>query len=175
MKTVLVIFNGIKFPYYLLEFALAQAKERGASLHALFLKAARETEEGYGFPNDLDQAETLTDAEDAKEDDEKIIRQQMKLTQDTASVENINCKTELRTNSRLAEILQLVKNVDLLCLDAASDDSPFLLNDDRIDFNELINQATCPVQVVSEDMVNEKWLVNVKPIQRQAWLPLFAV
>lgn len=154
MKSVLVIFNGIKFPYYLLEYALAQAKEQGSTLHALFLKAASETEEGYGFPNDLDQAETLTDAGDAQKDDEKIIGHQVKLTQDMAAGENVPCKTELRTDSTLEEILEVAKTADLLCLDAAYDDSSFLLNNTRIDFTALKNQASCPVKLVSEDMLS---------------------
>ncbi|MEJ7738442.1 MAG: universal stress protein [Chitinophagaceae bacterium] len=155
MKSVLVIFNGIKFPYYLLEFALARAKEKNATLHALFLKAADEDTAGYGFPNDLDQAETLTDEADAKSDDEKIIRHQIKLTEDTAATENVSCKTELRTNSSLAEILQLSQNAELLCLNAGEDDSPSLLTDNRIDFNDVINQASCPVIMVSEDMLSK--------------------
>lgn len=50
MESVLVIFNGIKFPYYLMEYSIAQAKGHLASLHALFVTAKEEKEEGIYFP-----------------------------------------------------------------------------------------------------------------------------
>lgn len=151
MKSVLVIFNGIKFPYYLIEYGIAQAKYHHASVHALFLKAGKESSEGYGFPSDMAQAETLTSSEDALQDDKKIISKQMRLAKGMAEMENVSCTTELITDCSLKEMLEVVKNYDLICLDVAFDDqTPALLTSNRFTARELIGQTASPVKLVEE-------------------------
>lgn len=151
MKSVLVIFNGIKFPYYLMDYAIAQAKYHHASVHALFLKAGKESSEGYGFPSDMAQAETLTNSEDALQDDEKIISKQMHLAEGMGEMENVTCTTEMMTDCSLKDMLELVKNHDLICLDVTFDDeTPAMLTSNRFTSRELISQTSSPVKMVEE-------------------------
>jgi len=152
MKAILVIFNGIRFPYYLIEHAIAQAKEHTASLHALFLKAKEESGEGYGFPSDLDQAVSLTDAEDAGRDDKTIIRHHVKLAADMASTENVSFTSEVLTDSSLQETLKIVNGFGMVFLDAAyDDDSPSMLTNDRFTLKDLVEKASVPVKTISEN------------------------
>lgn len=152
MKSVLVIFNGIKFPYYLMEYSIAQAKAHAASLHVLFVTAKDEKEEGYAFPSDLSQTETLTDSEDALKDDKKIIRHNMKLAADMATGENISLTTEILPGSSLKEILAVVNKFDLVCLDSEYDnDTDSMFTNNRFTLNDLIKQATAQVKLVTDD------------------------
>lgn len=152
MKSVLVIFNGIKFPYYLIEYSIAQAKAHAALLHVLFVIAKEEKDKGYGFPSDLSQTETLADSEDALKDDLKIIRHNMKLAADMAAEENIPCTTEILTGSSLEETLIVVNKFDLVCLDSEyDDDSDSMLTNNRFKLNDLVKQVTAPVKLVADD------------------------
>jgi len=150
MKSVLVIFNGIKFPYYLMEYSIAQAKGHSASLHVLFVTAKEEKDKGYGFPSDLSQTETLMDSEDALEDDRKIIKHNMKLAADTAAGENVPCTTEILLGSSLAKTLTVVNKFVLVCLDSDhDDDTASMLTNNRFILNDLMKQATAPVKLIS--------------------------
>ncbi|MEJ7769759.1 MAG: hypothetical protein WKF89_18210 [Chitinophagaceae bacterium] len=153
MKSILVIFNGIKFPFHLMEYALKQAKSQSASLHALFLKGKEETSTGYGFPSDLGQAENVTDSEDAREDDEKIIRHHMKLSEDMAITESIPFTSAILANSSLTETTHLMKPFHMVLLDAAYDvETNSLLTNDRFTAQDLIEKSSSPVTLVSESM-----------------------
>lgn len=152
MKSVLVIFNGIKFPYYLMEYSIAQAKGHSASLHVLFVTAKEEKEEGYVFPSDLSQTETLTDSEDALQDDRKIIRHNMKLATDMAAGENVPCTTEILPGSSLAETITVVNKFDLVCLDSDYDDeTASMLTNNRFTLNDLMKQATAQIKLISDE------------------------
>jgi hypothetical protein len=153
MQSVLVIFNGIKFPYYLMEHAVSQAKAHSASLHAIFLRAKEETDEGYGFPSDLDQAVTLTDAENAESDDNRIIGDHMKLAAKIAETEGVTFTMALLTDSSLSEVLHIVNGFDLVFLDAAyDDDSTSMLTNKRFTAEHLVDQASVPVQLISKEI-----------------------
>lgn len=152
MKSVLVIFNGIKFPYYLMEYSIAQAKAHAASLHVLFVTAKDEKEEGYAFPSDLSQTETLTDSEDALKDDIKIIRRNMKLAADMTAGENIPYTTDILPGSSLEETLTVVNKFDLVCLDSDyDDDTDSMLTNNRFTLKDLMKLATAPVKLVADD------------------------
>lgn len=152
MKSVLVIFNGIKFPYYLMEYSIAQAKGHSASLHVLFVIAKEEKDKGYGFPSDLSQTETLTNSEDALQDDRKIIRHNIKLATSMAAEENIPCTTKILSGSSLAETLTVINKFDLVCLDSDyDDDTTSMLTNNRFTLNELMKQATSPVKLISDE------------------------
>ncbi len=151
MKAALVIFNGIKFPYYLIEYALTEAKQQQASVHALFLKAKKEVSEGYGFPSDFNQAENVTDINDALEDDIRIINHHMKLATDMAQSEGVACTNELITECSLEDILKITETFDIVYIDGAYDDeNTSMLSNNRFKLADLMKRASSPVKLVYE-------------------------
>lgn len=155
MNSALVIFNGIKFPYYLMEYSLAQAKQQELQLHALFLKARKEISEGYGFPSDLKATEEKINIEDGENDDLRIINHHMKLAIDMAGSENVNCTTELITDCSLEDITKLIKNFDEVYVDTAYDDeNTSMLGNTKFKLTDLIEQAPSKIKQVPEDFIN---------------------
>lgn len=152
MKSALIIFNGLKFPYYVVEYALAQIKQQNASLHNLFLKATKEISENYGFPSDLQVAEEITNREDAQKDDMNIINDHIKLVTDMARSEGVACTNKMITDCSLHEVLKLLNSFDSVYIDAGFDsESTSMLANNKFKLSELIARATVPVIVVAED------------------------
>ncbi len=157
MNSALVIFNGIKFPFYLMEYSLARAKQQESSLHALFLKAGKEISEGYGFPSDLKATEEKIDIEDGEKDDLRIINHHIKLAMDMASSENVICTTELITDCSLEKISVIIKNFNEIYVDTAYDDeNTSMLGNTTFKLTDLIEQAPSKIKQVPEDFINEK-------------------
>ncbi|MEO5998375.1 MAG: hypothetical protein ABIN89_16595 [Chitinophagaceae bacterium] len=152
MKSALVIFNGIKFPYYLMEYALAQAKENKAAMHLVFLRARKENSESYGFPSDLEATEEKSAVEDDEKYNREIIIHHMKLANDMVASEGITCKTELQTDCSIEEISHLMKNFDVVYIDADYDnENTSLLGNEKFSLSELIEEAPSKIKLVSED------------------------
>ncbi len=152
MKSALIIFNGIKFPYNLMEFVLAHVKQEQIPLHVLFLKAQKGVSEGYGFPSDINQTEEIDGIKNAQKEDISLINHHMKLAVDMAAFEGITCTTQLITDCSLKEILKIIDNHDEVYVDAAfDDDNTSMLNSNKFSLKDLIAQASSPIKVVSKD------------------------
>jgi hypothetical protein len=147
MKTALVIFNGIRFPYYLVDHVIAWAKMNSGSIHALFIKAKHREKEGYVFPSDLDAAEDLTGTEDIEHGDVLVIRSQIKLLEDMAKTENIPFKSELLTDPLLENILDKAKTSGILFIDADYDE-PGILSVTSFSLGKLVKKSSCPVEAI---------------------------
>jgi hypothetical protein len=147
MQLIAVLFNGLEFSHHLAESAIAKAKSDSANLLALFL-AGQEKEEGYIFPSDLDEAQDMTDKEDAERSDVRVIRSQMKLIEDMARAEGLTCSTELMVDPSLEEVLNKINSASLVMIDAHE-------NDEGVDtitsfqMKDLFDRLEAPVQKVS--------------------------
>lgn len=149
MKTALVIFNGIKFPFYLAEQAIAWAKDNTADLQALFL-VGKEPGEGYVFPSDLDAAEKLADRNEAREKNIEIIRDQVKLLEDMARTKNVTCRSELLMNPSLKDVVNKAGHVERIFVDADYDNTG-LLSVTHFSLDHLLGKASCPVETVAKN------------------------
>lgn len=114
MKTAIVIINGIKFPHFLIERAIAQAKKEGAQLHALFLTSGEEMPEEYAFPSDIDLAENITDTDDTEKDSMQILQSQLKLFKTMLKTENISGNAEQMNDASLEQVLEKTKSADII-------------------------------------------------------------
>jgi hypothetical protein len=149
MKTALVIINGLKFPYFLSDHAIAWARREQGKLHALFLTSGEEVPEGYVYPSDIDLAETLNDTEDSEKDSSAIIRSQMKLFDDMAKAKGITCYAERFDDAELKQVLEKTKQADVLFIAPGYGDTALQAVTDS-QMKELIDQAACPVEMVTE-------------------------
>ena len=147
MKHALIVFNGLKFPYYLVDYALSRLKEQSTSLLGLFL-AGRETEEGYIFPSDLDASQNVTDKEDAEQDDSRVLHSQMQLLESMARSEGVDCKTELMVDPTLEDVLSKARNAETIFIDASYMNTS-LMSVTSFDMQELIDQLPSGIEIVS--------------------------
>jgi hypothetical protein len=149
MKTALVIVNGIKFPYFLADDAIAWAKKEGAHLHALFLTSGEEMPEEYAFPSDIDLANTLTDIRDTEKDSAIIMRDQMNLFKNMAKTEGVTSEAELLNDPTLEQVLELTAGPVLLFVAPGYGDTAQLAVT-RFRLQEVIDNAHCEVKIVAD-------------------------
>ena len=147
MKTGLVVFNGIRFPFYLADQVIAWAKKNGGSIHALFIKAEHREKEGYVFPSDMDAAEDLTGTADVEHGDVRIIRSQIKLLEDMAKTQNIPFRSELLTDPSLDDMLARAKRSDILFIDADDNESG-ILSVTSFRMKDLVKKSPSPVETI---------------------------
>lgn len=148
MKKAVLFFNGISLPFYVLEYAVKWAKNNESSIHIIFLKGEKTVETGYGFPSDLPIAETITSDEEALDEDEQIIKNNMKLAAEKVQLEDIACTTEIMENPEMDELMDSIADADILVIDSYFDerDSPL---SHKISIKDIVEKATCSVQLVS--------------------------
>ena len=149
MSKAALLFNGIKFPFPVIDRAFNWAKQDQGSLVAIFLKAEKDTAEGYVFPSDLDAAEDLSENEDATASHENIIQSNIRMLQHRAADEH----TELR-------VVQLTDPSEEVLLDElggcecvfASDKitETAILTVDSINLEKWLANPPIPVELVRE-------------------------
>ena len=149
MKTILIILNGIRLPFHVIDFAISRAKENTSEIYALFLKGGHEQSKGYIFPSDLGSTETgVSDAEVLKED-ETIIYDNMKMVRSMVEAEKIPYREISRTNASLSEIATISEDADLIVLDENFDHGT-LLGDKKVSLKGLMEKISKPVELVPE-------------------------
>lgn len=149
MKKGYIIFNGIRFPYYLVDHAIAWAEKNKAALYAIFLKGVEE-EEGYLFPSDLDAAEKLMNKEDAEKDDEALIKDDMKLLFDMAKSKGVEIQAEELNDPSLDQALKKVKDAAIVFIDANADPED-IAAPTKFTLNDLVGKLGVPVEQVDEE------------------------
>jgi hypothetical protein len=150
MKKALLVFNGIQFPFYLVDHALDWATKNNGSLQALFVHSKSEPCEGYLFPSDIDPAEDIFDKEDAEKSNENVIRSQIKLFLDMAAGKNVPAQAQELINPSLPDMEKITEPADILFVDAEYDKA-FLLAGEGFHLKALLKVAKCPVETVNKN------------------------
>ena len=153
MKQAFVIFTGINFSHELAAHAINWAADNRSPLHALFLKAATEKEEGYGFPSDLDAAEKLTTHRDAERDDLKLIRDYEKLLKHLGQEKNVRVTSEIMTDPPFEQILKKTSDASILFIEAGFDPDDIMSPTD-FSIERLQQESHAPVEVINESGAN---------------------
>ena len=149
MKKALVLFTGINFSHDMAEKAVTWAARNKTSLEALFLKARKEKEEGYGFPSDLDAAEKLKDRRDAEKDDLDLIHDYEEILNDLGNENKVSVSTDILTDPTVEDVLQKTKEAAIVFVDATYDPEDVLSPKD-FTLEELKRRSAAPVEVVRE-------------------------
>jgi len=147
MKKALIILNGIRFPYKLVDRAIEWSKTNGSSLHAIFVKAEDEVKEGYIFPSDLDAAKKLSTTQDSENASIKVIESQIKLLHDRSVFQNVPFTYELLTDPPLDEIISKAKSAQMMFLDG-NDEGVGTLSVNTFKMADLKAHSPCAVEVV---------------------------
>jgi hypothetical protein len=149
MKKGYIIFNGIRFPYYLVDRAIAWAEKNKTALYAVFLKG-KEHEERYPFPSDLDASEKMTNKKDAEKDDEALIQDDMKLLGDMAKAKGVEIQAEVLYDPTKEEVLKKIKDAALVFVDSNAD-SDDIAAPTKFTLKELLEELKTPVEQVDEE------------------------
>ena len=147
MSAVAMIFNGVHFGQAVADKAFAYAKQSGGDVVAIFLKAAHEKKEGYGFPSDIAAAETITTDADADNDDKAIIESNMRMLQHEAIMQKIDVQSHLLENPHQQQLILLLKNCTLIFIqghDEHGKETPA-----GIDVKKLLTGVSIPVEIVA--------------------------
>jgi len=147
MKTIVVIINGIYLPYHVIDYAIEKAKKNSSEIFAIFLKGTHEPSKGYGYPSDLPATETWVSDEEAVDDDEKLISDNMKLLKQMIENEKISYHSALLTEASVDELAEITATADLIVVDENFDEM-FLLDDNKISLKDLKDRISVPVYTV---------------------------
>jgi len=93
MKKAAVLFNGIRFPFAVIDRSFDWAKKEKGILLAVFLLSKDADPEGYIFPSDIDAAEDLSDDADSASGNEKVVESNIQMLKNRASADQINFKS----------------------------------------------------------------------------------
>ena len=149
MKTILIILNGIRLPFHVIDFAISRAKENTSEIYALFLKGGHEQSKGYIFPSDLGSTEGGASDTQALKEDETIIYDNMKMVRSMVEAEKIPYRETSRTNASLSEIATISEDADLIVLDENFDHAT-LLGDKKVSLKGLMEKISKPIELVPE-------------------------
>src|SRR5688500_12041418 len=138
MSTATLLFTGVALPYHVIDYAINWAKDNEGSLRALFLVPGRMPEEGYPFPNDLDDAENMTDQEDAEKGISAIVNEEIRFIEKRCKASHIPVQSEVLYSPPVQKVVSRVNDSDVVFIDRDveeneddTNDLPFRLEDVR--------------------------------------------
>ncbi|RYY26558.1 MAG: hypothetical protein EOO04_10620 [Chitinophagaceae bacterium] len=114
MTKAAVLFNGIKFPFALIDRAFDWAKKEKGLLLAVFLLSKDADPEGYIFPSDIDAAEDQFNETDSVSDSQKVIDSNIQMLKHRASADGIDFQSIVLydpSETRLSETLLDFKRI----------------------------------------------------------------
>ena len=144
-----LLFNGLAYPFPVVDAAFAWSKQRGASLVALFLRACGEQSEGYVFPSDLDAAEDLSSTEDAEAANLRVIESNILMLQHHASSEHIDLTTKKLVDPGPDQLLNELADAERIFA-AVNIDEMKILTTDKANLKKLLNDNQMPMEWVNE-------------------------
>lgn len=136
MSTATLLFTGVALPYHVIDYAINWAKDNEGSLRALFLVPGRMPEEGYPFPNDLDDAENLTNEADAEKGISNIVNEEIRFIEKRCKASHIPVQSEILYSPPVQKVVSRVNDSDVIFIDRNAEeneddtnDLPFRLED----------------------------------------------
>ncbi len=146
MSTAAIIFNGIHFYQPVADAAFKRAAAYGDEVQVLFLKCKHESEEGYGFPSDMDAAENLTTGKDADAADNRIIESYIQLLGHQATAEKIAFRAQVLEDPSIQELQAALKGCTIIFMQERKK------NDDTIpagiDLEKLLHEITISIEII---------------------------
>ena len=119
MKKIIVAFDVLDTPSNVIDFATKFAEKTPVSIHAVFLKPAKEgINFDYLFPNDLSDAEDLDTDESVSESNAKLIDDKLKLIKDKCEAVGISFSSE--KNISIQQLIEKTTEADFFIADSGS-------------------------------------------------------
>ncbi len=126
MAAVILVYNGLHFPAGMLDKGLAWSVKNGGDMIALFIVSDKEQDEGYPFPNDLDEAEDITSDTDAVGKDLAIIASNIRLIRHQAKSAAVALQTKILPAPPQRELQTWLDKANLVLVSQEPLDPPVL-------------------------------------------------
>lgn len=117
MSTATILLTGPRLPYHVIDYAINWAKDHEASLRALFLVPGKMPEEGYPFPNDLDDAERLTAESDAEKGIAGIVQDEIRFVEKRCGASHVPLTSELVFSPSIKNVMSKLDDSELIFID----------------------------------------------------------
>ena len=149
MAKGVLLFNGVAYPFPVVDKAFAWSKQGGGSLKALFLHSGKETPEGYVFPSDLDAAENLSTTDEAEAANLRIIESNIRMLKNQASSEHIDLAVQKLIDPTSDQLLSELGDAERVFASINIDEMR-ILSTVKVNLKELLNDNQQPVEWVNE-------------------------
>jgi hypothetical protein len=139
MEKAYILFNGIQYPFEVVEAAISWALQSKGQLVALFIHAADAPKEGYIFPSDLDAAESFNTTQDASSSHLATIKSNMKMLDNEARRHAISLETKELTDPEDEALLQELSDAVMLFASSKIEEQG-VLTVDSVDWQRLLHE-----------------------------------
>jgi hypothetical protein len=123
MSIATLLLTGAALPYHVVDYAISWAKENEGSLRALFLVPGKMPDEGYPFPNDLDEAEEITGGRDAEKGIKDIVQEEIRFIEKRCKASHIPVQAEVMYSPGVQKVVSKVNDSDLIFIDRNAEDN----------------------------------------------------
>ena len=147
MATAILLYNGLHFPGAIADKGIAWAIETGGNIIALFILSDKDQEEGYPFPNDLDESEDVNTNSDAMGQDLIIIASNIRLLRHQAKSAAVKLETQILPSVSKNTLQTWLKKGEIIY--AASDPlDPPVLSIDKAKLKTILTQIKRTIEWV---------------------------
>lgn len=136
MSTATILITGLRLPYHVVDYAINWAKDNEGSLRVIFLVPGKMPEEGYPFPNDLDEAEQQTTRAEVEKGLSGIVLDEIRYIEKRCNGSHIPVKAELMFSPPLKKLVSKINETEVLFIDKNIDEDtddmssmPFTIED----------------------------------------------
>ena len=117
MSIATLLLTGAALPYHVLDYAINWAKDNEGSLRALFLVPSKMPEEGYPFPNDLDESEDITRGKDAERGINNIVEDEIRYIEKRCKASHIPVQSEVLYSPGIQKVVSKVNDSEVIFID----------------------------------------------------------
>jgi len=150
MSKATLLLVGPGLPYHVLDYAIKWAKENEGSLRTLFVVPGEIPEEGYPFPNDLDETESLTNNKDAENGIREIVRQESRFIEKRCNASHVPVTIEILFSPSIQKLLVTIKDSEIIFFNKRAEENPDELNDLSFSIDEIMKKASGQFVAVGE-------------------------
>lgn len=123
MSIATLLFTGAVLPYHVVDYAINWAKENEGSLRALFLVPGKMPDEGYPFPNDLDEAEDIMNRRDAEKGIKNIVQDEIRFIEKRCKASHIPVESEVMFSPAVQKVVSKVNESDVVFVDRNAEEN----------------------------------------------------
>ena len=142
MSIATLLLTGAALPYHVVDYAINWAKDNEGSLRALFLIPGRMPEEGYPFPNDLDEAEDMTNEDDAEHGLQKIVQDEIRFIEKRCKASHIPVQAEVLFSPAVQKVVSRVNDSDVIFVDRNLEENEDDMNDLPFKMEDVIEKTS---------------------------------
>lgn len=111
------IINGIRIGYHLIEAAIEWAKQHQGSVTGIYVYSGEKNAESYGFPSDIEQAETQVSETEGEAELDTLIGNHIRYAEKQFAAHNIPVTTHRMKDPDIDELTSILLPATVLFMD----------------------------------------------------------